>query len=337
MAIATLLMLLPCSVRAASPMTYLLSAGAAAHPVMRLAWGLLAVSVIVILVITAFVLLGVLRKRPAMPLDAAGRPPVSHGGNGLPWIYIGVGISSVVLFGCTVWMYVVLAAVAQPPGDPKLTLDVTGHQWWWEVRYRREGQPGRTFLTANEIHLPVGQPVRVRLISDNVIHSFWVPQLAGKMDVIPGQTNVAWLEADKPGVYRGQCTEYCGVQHAHMALQVVAEDGQKFKAWWDHQLQKPKPPASAQARRGQQVFQSHCSVCHTVRGAGFSAHGIVGPDLTHVMSRRRIAAGTLLNTTGYLAAWIANAQALKPGVEMPTMDLTSRQLVDVVAYVKTLH
>ncbi len=329
--------MLPCSAFAAPPLTYMLSSGAPAHPVMRLNWGLLAISVIVVLFIGFSVLFGVLRKRPSMPLDAQGRPPLLRGGTGLPWIYIGVGISTVVLFGSTVWMFVVLAQVAQPPPDSKLTLKVTGHQWWWEVRYEEAGKPGRTFLTANEIHIPVGQPVRVLLTSENVIHSFWVPRLsAGKMDVIPGQTNIDWIEADEPGVYRGQCTEYCGVQHAHMAMQVIAEKPDKFKAWWDHQLQEAGAPTTAAAQRGQRVFNTHCSICHTVRGGGFIAQGILGPDLTHLMSRRKIAAATLPNTTGYLAGWVANAQAQKPGVAMPTMDLSSQQLVDVVAYLETL-
>ncbi|HET8701133.1 MAG TPA: cytochrome c oxidase subunit II [Nitrococcus sp.] len=329
-------LLLPCAAWADYPMTYLGgTAGPIANRLSNLGWGLIGVSLLVAIFIALAVPVGILRNR-AKGYEGRVGPPVSHGGNGLPWVYIGVSVSALLLIGSAIWTFFVMAATAAPPGNPKITLDVTGHQWWWEVRYRKEGEPKRTFLTANEIHIPVGQPVRIRLIGVDVIHSFWVPRLIGKTDVIPGQTNLAWIEADSPGVYRGQCTEYCGLQHAHMALHVVAQTPEKFKAWWDHQLQDAVPPTSPAARGGQRIFEQHCSVCHTVRGLGGN-HGKLGPDLTHLMSRRMIAAGTLPNTTGYLAAWIENAPSLKPGVDMPTLALPVKQLQAVLSYVQTLH
>ena len=168
-----------------------------------------------------------------------------------------------------------------------------------------------------------------------MIHSFWIPQLAGKMDVIPGQTNVTWLQADQPGTYRGQCGEYCGAQHAHMAMYVVADTPQDYALWVRDQLSNAAVPASEPARLGELAFEAHCAACHAVRGTG--AGGILGPDLTHLMSRHTIAAGLLPNTPGNLAAWIADSQALKPGSRMPTLALSGPDLSSVVTYLQTLH
>jgi cytochrome c oxidase subunit 2 len=176
--------------------------------------------------------------------------------------------------------------------------------------------------------------VRVELSSADVIHSFWVPQLAGKMDVIPGQTNVSWLEADSPGSYRGQCAAFCGAQHAHMALLVVAESAAAFAAWQDRQLAEAAPPPSGNATLGEHVFETHCAPCHTVRGV--TPAGIRGPDLSHLMTRRTIAAALLPNKPGNLAAWIANPQSFKPGARMPAQILSGAQLAAVTSYLNTL-
>jgi len=167
-----------------------------------------------------------------------------------------------------------------------------------------------------------------------VIHSFWVPPLNGKMDTIPGQMNVTWLDASEPGTYRGQCTEYCGLQHAHMALFVIAQAPSDFRNWWKHQLvDQPEPRTNAE-RSAMQTFIVRCGGCHTVRGT--NAGGRVGPDLSHLMARHTIAAGTLPNTPGNLSAWIADPQGVKPGNFMPTLDLTGRELSDVRSYLETL-
>jgi cytochrome c oxidase subunit 2 len=221
-----------------------------------------------------------------------------------------------------------------PARATEVTLQVTAAQWWWNVDYR-DATPSRTFRVANEIHIPVGRPVRIELASEDVIHSFWIPQLGGKMDVIPGQTNVTWLEADRAGVYRGQCGEFCGAQHAHMAMEVVADTPEAYRAWVEHQLQAAVSPADEPERHGQAAFLANCAACHAVRGSG--AGGIVGPDLTHLMSRRMIAAGTLENTPGNLAAWIADAQSIKPGSRMPTLALPGPELSAIVTYLQTLR
>jgi cytochrome c oxidase subunit 2 len=252
----------------------------------------------------------------------------------LGWIYVGVGIATVVLLTSAIWTKVTLATVAQPPDQPVITLEVTGYQWWWKVRYLSD-DPSRTFTTANEIHIPVGQPVEIRLNTVDVIHSFWVPSLGGKIDLIPGQTNVTWLEANEPGVYRGQCAEYCGMQHTHMALLVVASSSDEFNAWWDAQLNSALEPVDKTTRQGQISFIGRCGACHAVRGT--PAGGILGPDLSHLMTRRMIAAATLPNNVGALTGWIADPQSIKPGNFMPRPELTATQLHEIVAYLQTLE
>jgi cytochrome c oxidase subunit II len=238
-----------------------------------------------------------------------------------------------VLFGCAIWTMVVLAAVAKPYAAPALTLEVRGHMWWWEVRYI-SNDPSQIFTTANEIHIPVGAPVRVRLIGDDVIHAFWVPALAGKMQMIPGQTNVTWLEAREAGIYRGQCTQYCGLEHADMALSVIAEPNEAFEAWRTAQLTEAKASTAGLVGDGQARFAARCGTCHAVRGT--EAGGILGPDLTHLMSRSTIAAGTLTNNDVNLANWISHPQAIKPGNQMPDIDLSQQDVKSVTAFLETL-
>lgn len=329
------LLLAPGVAAAASPMTYMVSHGWPAGPIKELDWGLLALSMFVVLFIAFSVLIGIWWKRGQGDYDEKGWPVLVRGRNGMPWLLIGVPVSIALLLLSAIWTFFVLAHAAAPPGQPKVTLNIIGHQWWWEVQYTETGYPRRSFETANEIHVPVGVPVEIHLTSADVIHSFWVPQLAGKTDAIPGQTNHAWLEANEPGIYRGQCTEFCGLQHAHMALYVIAQPRHAFDAWWGRQLQPAASPPAGLASEGAQVFETRCAVCHSVRGLPGS-QGKMGPDLTHLMSRRTIAAGTLTNNTANLAAWISNTQALKPGVDMPTESLNGPQLQALLAYMKTL-
>ena len=215
-----------------------------------------------------------------------------------------------------------------------LTVEITGHQWWWEVRYP-DADASNIFTTANEIHIPVGVPVTFSLKGGDVIHSFWVPNLAGKKDLIPGKINTMWLEADKPGVYRGQCAEYCGLQHARMALWIVAEPQEQFNAWRQSQTQTSNPPATDSQKRGQQVFlMSTCVMCHAINGTPAGSN--VGPNLTHVASRNMIAAATLVNTREHLAQWIKNSQTFKPGNKMPQNDLSDADLQSLVDYLQNL-
>jgi cytochrome c oxidase subunit 2 len=215
-----------------------------------------------------------------------------------------------------------------------VTIEVTGQQWWWQVRYL-DPDPSKIFVTANEIHIPVGQPVTIKLRSTDVIHSFWVPNLVGKKDLIPGHDAVLWLQADKPGVFRGQCAEYCGLQHAHMAFWVVAEPPTRFAAWLNQQRGEAVQPSTSSEQRGQQVFlSSPCIMCHTIQGT--PAGATVGPDLTHIASRSYIAAGTLPNTRGQLAGWIVDSQAIKPGNRMPPNSLNPDDLQALLDYLQSL-
>jgi cytochrome c oxidase subunit II len=216
-----------------------------------------------------------------------------------------------------------------PAGE--VVIEVIGHQWWWEVRYPHEG-----IVTANEIHIPAGQPVTLRLTSDDVIHSFWVPELHGKLDLNPQQTNTLILQADQPGAYRGQCAEFCGIQHAKMALLVVAQEPAAYAEWVSAQQLVPPPPNTELTEFGQQVFLgSACVYCHTVRGT--NATGVLGPDLTHLASRRTLAAATVPNTRGYLAGWIVDPHGLKPGNKMPPTDMSAEELQALLAYLESLR
>jgi cytochrome c oxidase subunit 2 len=224
-------------------------------------------------------------------------------------------------------------ALARLPLADAVHIEVTGHQWWWTVKYL--GDPSETFVTANEIHVPVGRPVIVQLKSEDVIHSLWVPSLAGKKDLIPGRTAVMTFRADRPGLYRGQCAEFCGLQHAFMAFSVQAEPQPQFEAWRQQQLAAPAPPTDLQAQRGQALFQSaSCAMCHTV--AGTLAQAKHAPDLSHLAGRQTLAAGTLRNTPSNLAAWIADPQQHKPGANMPATPLSGADLAAIVAYLGTL-
>ena len=215
----------------------------------------------------------------------------------------------------------------QAPIEPgALRIEVTGEQWWWRVRYL-DAQGAPDFETANEIRIPAGRPVLLELKSADVIHSFWVPSLAGKLDMVPGRTNRLRLLASRPGEYRGQCAEYCGGPHAFMALFVVAEEAAQFERWAEGQR---KPAAAANA-----LFTAHCGSCHTVRGT--QAAGALGPDLTHVGSRLSIGAGLLPNNAGALAGWIASSQHLKPGNLMPSFrHFSGEELRAMASYLQTL-
>jgi cytochrome c oxidase subunit 2 len=225
-------------------------------------------------------------------------------------------------------------AIAQMPLKDAVNIQLVGHQWWWEAHYK-DDDPSREFTTANELHIPVGRPVVITLVSNDVIHSLWVPNLHGKKDLIPGRTAILRLRADKPGVYRGQCAEFCGLEHAMMALQVSAEPPAQYEAWAAGQRQPAPAPATEQQQRGQQVFLgTTCVMCHRI--AGTTAQARLGPDLSHLASRRTIAAGMLPNNRGHLAGWIADPQSLKPGVNMPANALPADDLQALLAYLETL-
>jgi cytochrome c oxidase subunit 2 len=314
-----------------TPLSYLDSAGPRAGAILPLTWYMLIVSILVCVII-GWVLVRALRGVRANGGDAETRSvSVEEGASGMHWIRNGLLASAIPLLVALVWTMVTLAAVSGPPSRPALTLDVTGHQWWWEVTYD-SSEPSQTFTTANEIHIPVGQKVLLRLHGADVIHSFWVPKLTGKTDTIPGQTNLSWLEAREPGDYRGPCSEYCGAQHAHMMIQVVAQSAGDFEQWRQRQLQPAAAPTDLATTRGAALVEYRCGLCHQLRGTNAGAH--YGPDLSHIAGRRMLAAGLLPNNAGTLAAWIENAHGLKPGNLMPNQYLSGDDLTDVIGYLE---
>ncbi len=220
------------------------------------------------------------------------------------------------------------------PSKRPVTIEVTGRQWWWEIQYADTSAHGR-FTTANEVHVPVGEPVLLLLSAADVIHSIWVPNLAGKKDLIPGYTQSFWFQADRPGVYRGQCAEFCGLQHAKMALYVVAETRAQYDRWVQQQQRSAVEPKDSVTARGRDVFLSGtCVMCHSIDGTPAGSH--VGPDLTHVASRHTLAAGTLPNTRGNLAGWIVDPQGMKPGSTMPPNTLAPKDLDALLTYLQSL-
>lgn len=226
-------------------------------------------------------------------------------------------------------------AIASLHADSAVTVSITGHQWWWEIQYE-DSLPSRRVLTANELHIPVNRPVVLKVTSRDVIHSFWVPNLQGKRDLIPGYTTAIWLQADRPGAFRGQCAEFCGLQHAHMALDVVAENDRDFEGWLNAMRQPGHDPPESAVRRGRDVFmQARCAGCHAIRGT--EAAGQLAPDLTHIASRSTLGAGTLPNTAESLSSWIRDPQRLKPGNQMPPNPLSDDDLHALVAYLETLR
>lgn len=315
------------------PLQYLSGSGFHADAIAPLLWYSLIVSILVCIVIAVLVVWGVLRRKVPRGTAAAWQVPIERAEGGVRWIWIGIAVSSVPLFISLVWTVAVLARTGPIPQNPPLTIEIAAHQWWWDAEYTGN-RPDDRFHTANEIHIPVGVPVLFKLASSDVIHSFWIPQLAGKVDVIPGQTNLAWVRADRPGRYRGQCAEFCGYQHAHMAFQIVAEPPLAFEFWRRAQLHPAEAPFTLPQARGLALFEFRCGLCHSVRGTNASASA--APDLTHLMSRATIAAGTLPNNPGSLSGWIENPQAAKPGALMPNQALSGPQMADLRAYLETL-
>lgn len=275
------------------------------------------------------------RRREGHRLDPLLDPPRERERRMARTVGGAAAVSLLILLGLLVASVSTGRAVLSPSPPDALGIEVVGHQWWWEIRYE-DPVPSRSFTTANEIHIPVGRPVRVKTRSADVIHSFWVPNLHGKRDLIPDFPSETWLQADRPGVFRGQCAEFCGHQHANMSLIVVAEPPEAFEKWRAAQLQTPPPPATPLLRRGQEVFLAlPCPTCHTI--AGTPAGGRTAPDLSHLASRRTLAAGTLPNTRGHLAGWILDPQTAKPGNKMPAVALESDDLQALLAYLESLR
>jgi cytochrome c oxidase subunit II len=295
-------------------------ASSAAAKVEGLWWLLFWISVVVFLFVLALMVLAVRRRGriedPIVEEEARwGEPFVALSGVVVPWVIL--TIAFVISLG-------VVRQLATAEESEDLTIEVEGRMWWWEVKYPNGA------VTSTEIHIPVGERVRVRLTSADVIHSFWVPELQVKIDQIPGRVNELWLQADKPGSYRGQCAEYCGLQHANMIFTVIAEPRADFEAWVANEAK----PAVA-AGTGSEVFMDNsCVGCHAVRGTNASAR--LGPDLTHLASRSTLGSAILPNTRENLATLITDPQSVKPGVTMPPTSLSSEELDSLLDYLQQL-
>jgi cytochrome c oxidase subunit II len=279
----------------------------------------LVVSLVIFAIVTGLVGYCLLRFRgrpeAAEPPQIAGNKPLE-----ITWTIIPLLL--------LVWLFFLSARTmnaSDPKPDPEPDLVVIGHQWWWEARYPKSGA-----VTANEIHIPTGQSLYVRVLASDVIHDFWVPQLGRKMDMIPGWTNYLWIGANQPDTYLGTCSEYCGAQHAWMRLQVMAQTPAEFEAWQQQQLQPAATPADVQGAR--EFVQLTCVNCHAIRGIPIRAEA--APDLTHFGSRQTIGTGVISNTPTNLARWLANPQAIKPGTLMPNLQLTAAQIDHLVNYLE---
>jgi cytochrome c oxidase subunit 2 len=305
------------------------SAGPQAARIEHLWWVFLGVCSLVYVLVLVFLALALRRGR-------RGKGTVPGSERRLTRIVATATAASVVTLFILLTADVTTGRALSRHGDPEaLHIKVTGHQWWWQVQYQ-EGSPDQQFETANEIHIPVGRPVVFSLTSTDVIHSFWVPSLHGKMDLIPTHQNTLWLRADRAGTFRGQCAEFCGLQHAHMKLLVVAEPPAAFEAWRRAQTEPGRTPDTPEEKQGQAVFTSlPCALCHRIRGT--PAGGRTGPDLTHLAARRTIAAGTLPNTRGHLAAWILDPQGIKPGNPMPPNLVSAADLQAMLTYLGSLQ
>lgn len=282
-------------------------AGPFAAPIQIVAWVAFAMGagvLALVLVATVFAVLGPRRVRAKL----AGEKLVLIGGLAFPVVVL----SALLIYGLSV-----SARLSDAPRPGEMRVRVTGEMWWWRVAYL-DGRGAIAFQDANEIHIPTGQPIVLELESADVIHSLWVPRLGGKLDMIPGRRNVMRLQADKPGVYAGQCAEFCGGPHALMGFVVVAHAPSEFEAWRARQA----APAAVTSGRGAEVFASAgCGACHAISGT--AANGLAGPDLTHVGGRRTLGAGILPNSPSTMAGWIADSQAIKPGNRMPAYPVLS--------------
>jgi len=303
-----------------------------AHEISTLAIFTLAVTGAIFVIVAVLLAYSAIRFR-ARRTDDGSEPPQVYGSGPVEFAWTAVPVLIVFVLALTTGRTVYTIQAARRPQNA-LGVRVVGHQWWWEFQYPELG-----IVTANELHVPVSdprdpRPTFLELESADVAHSFWVPQLAGKTDVIPNKTNVTWIEPESPGVFLGQCAEFCGTQHALMLLRVVVHPREEWERW----VASQRAPAATDksVENGRRVFASTaCVNCHVVQGTG--ATGRFGPDLTHLMSRETLAAGAALNTPANLKAWLRDPNVIKPGALMPAMNLADRDLDDLVAYLETLR
>jgi cytochrome c oxidase subunit 2 len=339
------------SVSARAQQSVLDAAGPQARHIARLFWSYLSVSAAVCLLVLIAVCLAIWRRRergaappPALAEDALPPHPTAisvqrldpaRERKRLRSVQISTLATLAALFALLSESVVTGNALDSLSGRKALHIEVTGKQWWWDIRYRADDASQR-LATANELHVPVGRPIVLHLAASDVIHSIWFPNLHGKRDLIPGRQTTLVLQVDRPGSYRSQCAEFCGLSHAQMALWLIAESPQQYEAWRAQQLQSAREPATPDEQLGRQVFlASACPLCHAI--AGTPAQATVGPDLTHLASRHWIAAATWPNRRGFLTGWLLGSQALKPGNHMPNISLAPRDLHALTAYLEALR
>jgi cytochrome c oxidase subunit 2 len=302
--------------------------GPVAEAMADLWWLMLGLGVAVFAVFAALLVVGLFRRGSATESEPSGqtrnlvRRWIVGGGVVMPVVVL------TVVFGATVSAMRFVPSTAPPEA---LVVEVVGHMFWWEVHYPEQG-----VTTANELRIPVGRPINLQLTSADVIHSFWVPALGGKIDMLPDGVNTLVLQADEPGEHVNRCAEFCGIQHANMAMLVIAQEPEEFERWLAEQAEPAAEPQDADVRAGQEIFlSSSCVYCHTVRGHG-TASG-VGPDLTHLASRRTIGAGVAPNARGHLGGWIVDPQAMKPGNRMPGTNIAGEDLQRLLDYLESLE
>lgn len=314
--------------------------GPASARISHLSWFMTILFLAITLIMWALIGWAFYRRRGTL----AEHEPVDSGGGHL-WIAIGglavplIVLSVLFVLGLNLLtdfpIHGMHGGMAHAQTMMKPEIRIVGHQWWWEVQYLND-DVSKEFTTANEIHLPAHRPVNIEVVTRDVMHSFWIPALHGKVDLIPGHPNYIRIEASEAGSYTGQCAEFCGAQHAHMRLQAIAQEPEDYEAWLEAQRKPAAEPQAQDAIAGEQIFVTGpCSMCHTVRGT--IAGGRVAPDLTHIGSRQFIAANSFPNNDAYLEAWITHAQSLKPGTQMPDLtQFSGEQLHDLVAYLDQL-
>jgi cytochrome c oxidase subunit II len=307
-------------------------ASAQASSIAGLWWLMLVVATAVFVIVLGFIAVAIYRSSTGRTSAAAG----STSEHALTRsVEVAVALTVLILIGLLVASIITERATESVQASSALTIEITGHQWWWEIQYD-DAVPSRRVTTANEVHIPIGRPVVFKVTSRDVIHSFWVPNLQGKRDLIPGMTTAIWMKAERAGIFRGQCAEFCGLQHARMALEVIAEPEADFGRWLEGMRQPAREPLDAATEHGRAVFmQARCATCHKITGT--DANGQVAPDLTHVGARRTLAAGTLPNTREHLAEWIRDPQASKPGNQMPPNPLPRADMDALVQYLTTLQ
>jgi cytochrome c oxidase subunit 2 len=327
-----LLFLLSCS---KNPSILLDPAGPQAKKISELFWFIFSFQGAVFLIVLGFLFYAIWRRKEKFITEPFEPSKKTEKRLALA-VSISIGLTVIILTSFVSFTYLVDKDLIKMDEKADLEIEITAHQWWWEIKYL-DPTPSKIFTTANEIHVPVNKKVKFKLKSVDVIHSFWIPNLAGKQDIIPGREREIVIRAEKKGTWRGRCGEYCGLQHAKMGLTLFAEANEDFEKWKKAQRLPAAPPTTALEKEGEKIFKtSSCILCHVIRSPDSGGHSNIAPDLTHLKSRTTIGAGAAKNTKGHLGGWIINPHGLKPGVHMPTIIREPDQHEALLHYLETL-